>query len=208
MLVTLPRVNITEDIYRFANLKKLPSFAEEKGLTMDEIAEVIAFDRDDVTKELMEGPFKRKPFFGNKFGPVTRFSNGEWPVFYAAICRTTAGEEIAYHQGREAAGDSAAPRAVHYSIVRCRFSGEIVDLRPKKDDWPNLVSDDYIICNGLGEEAHNGGLGGFFSPSARHAGGVTVPVFIATTLSDPVIEATASLTFDTGNTVVEFEELL
>ena len=208
MLESLERVNVTQDVHRFANLKYLPSFAEEKGLTMDEIAEVIAFDRDDVTKELMEGPFQRKSSIGNRFGAASRFSDGEWPVFYTAIGRATAAKESSYHYGRKAAGNSVARRAVHYSIVRCRFSGEIVDLRPKKDDWPNLVSDDYIFCNGLGEEAHNGGLGGFFSPSARHAGGVTVPVFIATTLSDPVIEATASLTFDAGNTVVEFEELL
>jgi RES domain len=207
MLETLPRVNVTQDVRRFANLSHLALLAVKKGLTIDEVTEVIAFNRDDVLKELMEGPFQRKPFFGNKFGLVSRFSDGEWPVFYAAISRTTAENESAYHYGRKAAGDTAVRRVVYYSIVRLRFSGEVLDLEPKLPDWPELVSDDYTFCNGLGKEAHEGALGGFHSPSARHTGGTTVPAFIAETLSGPIIEATAKLTFDAGNTVVEVKEL-
>jgi hypothetical protein len=180
--------------------------AAKKGLTLSEIVDVILFNRDDVMKDLMEEPFKRKPALGNRFGPVSRFSNGEWPVFYAAIGRETAREESAYHYGRKAAG--AVRRPVHYSIVRCRFSGEIIDLRPQLPGWPDLTSDDYAFCNDLGREAHDGGLFGFFSPSARNAGGTTVPVFIKGAFSNPLIEATARLTFDdTGRTTVEIEEL-
>jgi RES domain len=155
----------------------------------------------------MEGPFQRKPFLGNKFGLTSRFSNGEWPVFYTAIGRTTAEKESTHHYGRKAAGDATARRAVHYSIVRIEFSGEIVDLQPKLTDWPDLVTDDYAFCNGLGREAHTGGLGGLLSPSARNPGGTTVPALMPGTLSGPMVEATATLTFDRGSTKVEVKPL-
>lgn len=138
---------------------------------------------------------------GNKFGRASRFSNGDWPVFYAAIGRTTAKEESIHHYGRQAAGQHAT-RPVHYSVVRCRFSGEIVDLTPKLAVWPNLISNNYTFCNRLGREAHDGALGGFLAPSARDAGGTTVPAFIEGTISNPVIEAAETLTF-VGGVVTE-----
>jgi hypothetical protein len=207
MLETLPRVSVAQDVHRFANLSHVAHLAVKKGLTIAEIAQVIAFNRDDVTKELMEGPFQRKVFFGNKFGKRSRFSDGEWPVFYGAIGRMTAQKESAYHYGRKAAGDAVARRGVHYSIVRCRFSGEIVDLQPKLPVWPDLIDDDYTFCNGLGKEARDGGLGGFLAPSARNLGGTTVPAFMARTLLDPTIEAAVKLTFDDGDIALEVKEM-
>jgi hypothetical protein len=207
MLETMERANVTKDVHRFANLAHVGVFAQKKDLTIEEVTEVIGFLRDDVTRELMEGPFQRKAFFGNKFGPPSRFSDGEWPVFYAAIGPATAQEESKHYYARKAAGDAAARRGVHYSIVRCKFSGEIVDLLPKLDNWPDLIDDDYTFCNGLGKEAHDVGVGGFFAPSARHPGGTTVPAFIQGTIFDPVIEATAKLIFDGGKAVVEIKQL-
>ena len=206
MLETLPRVSVTQDVHRFANLSHLALLAVKKGLTIDEVTEVIAFNLDDVTKELMEGPFQIKPLLGNKFGRVSRFSDGEWPVFYGAIGRTTAEKESIHHYGRKAAGDAVARRGVYYSIIRYRFSGEIVDLQPSFPDWPDLISDCYTFCIGLGKEAQDAGVGGFLAPSARNDGGTTVPAFIAGTLSGPVIEAGVRLTFNAGNIVVEVKE--
>src|SRR6266446_5370794 len=148
MLEALPPVHVTQDVNPLANLSHIALWAVKKGLTIDEVTEVIAFNRGDVMRELIEVPFRRKP--GNKFGPVSRFSDGQWPVFYAAIGRETAEKESTHHYGRKAAGDAAARRPVHYSIIRCRFSGEIVDLQLKLSDWPNLISDDYTFCHGLG----------------------------------------------------------
>ncbi len=207
MLESLSKANISQEVLRFANLSHLALFAARKGLTIDEVTDIIAFDRDDVTKELMESPFDRKTTLGNKFALVSRFSNGDWPVFYTAIGRETAEKESSYHYGRKAAGDPLARRPVHYSIVRCAFKGEAIDLLRKLRDWPELISDNYTFCNGLGKEAHDMGLGGFLSPSARNPGGTTVQAFLPATLSSPIIEATARLTYDTGTTVVEFKDL-
>jgi hypothetical protein len=93
MLEALPRVNIRQLVLRLANLTHTAAFAGKKGLTIDEITDVIAFVRDDLTKELMEGPFERKTFFGGRFGPVSRFSDGTWPVFYTANDQPTATAE-------------------------------------------------------------------------------------------------------------------
>jgi hypothetical protein len=208
MLEAFSVANVTQDVHRFANLSRVSQFAQKKGLTIDQVAEVITFAREDVTRELMEGPFQRKPLLGNRFGDKSRFSDGEWPVFYAAIGRVTAEKESAHHYGRKAAGDTDARRSVHYSIVRCRFSGDVVDLRPKLPEWPDLIADDYSFCNGLGNEARARRLGGFLAPSARNRPeGTTLPAFIAAALSGPVIEATAKLTFDAGETAVEVKEL-
>jgi hypothetical protein len=206
MLETMQRVNVTQDVHRFANLTYVRAFAAKKGLTIEEVTDVIAFARDDVAAELIKGPFQRKPCLQNRFGRASRFSDGEWPVFYAAIGRKTAEKESTFHYGRKAAGDGTAKRPVHYSIVRCRFSGEIVHLIPKLEHWPDLISDNYTFCNSLGKEGYDGGMGGFLAPSARNAGGTTVPAFIEETISDPVIEAAAKLTFDEGKTVMEVKE--
>jgi hypothetical protein len=198
------------EVLRFANLTHLAAFAAKKGLTIDEVTDVIVFDRDDVTKDLMQGPFERKARLGNKFGLESRFSNGDWPVFYGAIGRKTAEEESSHHYGRKAAGNALARRPVYYSVVCCRFAGEIIDLQPKLADWPELVSNQYAFCNRLGKEAHETSLGGFLAPSARNPGGTTVPAFFASTLSNPVIEAAARLTYDTETTAVavDFKEIL
>jgi hypothetical protein len=206
MLETLARQGVTHDIHRFANITHVAVFATEKGFTIEEVAEIISFNRDDVTRELMHAPFERKAFFNNKFGPVSRFSDGEWPVSYGALSRTTAGKEAAHHYGRKAAGNAAASRPVDYSIVRYTFSGEVVDLRPKLPEWPELISVGYTFCNSLGKEAHGAGLGALLAPSAQHTGGTTVPAFIEETLSSPVVEATARLTFN-GGTLAQIIEL-
>ena len=207
MLEALPRPNLTCEVIRFANLTHLALFAAKIGLSIDEVTDVIAFERDDVTKELMDGPFERKPKLGNKFGAPSRFSDGDWPVFYVAIGRDTAEKESSYHYGRKAAGDATARRPVHYSVVRCRYVGETINLLPQLPVWPDLVSDDHKFCNGIGKEAHEIALGGFLAPSARNPGGTNIPAFVRSTLSTPEIEATARLSYDTGNSVVEYKDL-
>jgi hypothetical protein len=204
MLESLPHEPLTQYIHRFANNMHVAVFASAKDFTIEEVAEIISFMREDLMSELMKAPFERK--VNNKFGPETRFSNGDWPVAYGALSRTTAGKEIAHHYGRKAAGNAAASRPVHYSIIRFSFSGEVKDLRPKLPEWAELTGEDYKFCNGLGKEAHDAGLGAFLAPSARHEGGTTVPAFVQKTVSSPVIEATARLTYN-GGTLTQIMEL-
>jgi RES domain len=206
VLEGLIRAAIKQDVHRFANLEHIAQFAAKKGLTIEQVADVIAFDTDDITKQLMDGPFERKPSLGNKFGLLSRFSNGDWPVFYAAIGRETAEKESSYHYGRKAAGDPAS-RPVCYSILRIQFSGSSIDLIPQLSEWPDLVSNDYTFCNGLGQEAHDSALDGFFSPSAQNEGGTTLPAFKRESLSLPIVEAAARLSFSGAVTTVEIKEL-
>src|SRR5262245_28534320 len=130
MLEMLPRANVSQDVHRLADLSYIAAFSEKKGVTIEEVTEVIRFSRNDGTREWIQGAVPVKPHLGAKFRDATRFADGEWPVLYAAVDRTTAGKEAAHHYGRRAAGDPASPRAVYYSIVRCGFFGEIIDLRP------------------------------------------------------------------------------
>ncbi len=47
MLEMLPRVSVTQDVHRLANLTHLAAFAGKKGLTIDEVTDVIVFNRDE-----------------------------------------------------------------------------------------------------------------------------------------------------------------
>jgi hypothetical protein len=195
------------DVIRLANLTHLRTFAAKMGLAIAQVADVVEFERDDVTKELMDDPFERKAKLGNKFSVQSRFSDGNWPVFYAATERDTAEKECTHHYGRKAAGGPDGRRSVHYSVVRCRYAGETVDLLPQLPTWPDLVSEDCNFCNQLGKEAYDGGLGGFIAPSARHPGGCNIPAFRRNTLSKPVITGIARFSYEADQTVIEYKDI-
>lgn len=208
MLESFSKAPVSQDVLRLTNLDYVAVLGFKKGLTIDELTDVIAFDhRDAVTKDLMEGAFQRKAALSNKFGRLSRFSDGDWPFFYAAFDRETAEKECSHHYGRKAAGNLLARRPVYYSVVRCTFKGDVIDLRPELDRWPQLLSDDYQFCNELGKEAHDMGCGGFFAPSARHSGGTTVPVFVASTLSNPAVVSTVRLSYNAHGTTVDAKDL-
>lgn len=207
MLESLSKLPVARDVLRLANLTHVAAFAAKKGLTIDEVTDVIAFDRVNISQELIEGPFQRKTALQNRFGSVSRFSTGEWPVFYAAVERETAEKESSHHYGRKAAGDASASRPVHYSLVQCSFAGEVINLVPKRSDWPELVAEDYTFCNELGREAHAMPLSAFFAPSARHSGGTTVPAFAANSISNPKIVGTVTLSYSAAGTSVDFKGL-
>ena len=67
----------------------------------------------------------------------------------------------------------------------CDFDGCVKDLRPKKDEWPQLTYDtDYRFCNELGSEAVRTGLDGLMAPSVRQVEGTNIPVFERSAISN------------------------
>ena len=215
MIEGMKRQSESCEVFRLGNLSNVAKFGEREGLNVEEVKEIAAFMGDEFVNELIDDPFKPKSLRGSKyqFGFATRFSDGSWPVFYATLEEATATIEVSHHYEKKskchyaanAAGQSANPRDVYYSLVHCKFSGETIDLRPKLVEWPNLVSDDYRFCHGLGEEASKTMLDAFLGPSARNEGGTTVPVFRSDGLSDHQIRNTKRFRFDvsTMNAVVE-----
>lgn len=210
MLEGLPHVDFSDVIHRLASLKRFGAFARRRGLSIEQARDIVEFMGEHFAEDLIDAPFFRpKPQLDplKAFGE-TRFSDGAWPVFYGAMEESTAEQECLHHYALMALGDASLNRVVYYSAITCRLQGESIDLRPKGEDWPDLVAEDYSFCQGLGREATALPLDAFLAPSARRQDGSTVPVFSRQALSDPAIEATVRFSWDpaTGSPAVERSE--
>lgn len=193
MIEGFKRQAVRYEVFRLGNPSHVDEFAKQKGLSVEDVREIVAFSGEELAEDLINGPFKSKPLLR----PLNlRYSDGRWSVFYSALERVTAEKEVMHHYAKDAAGHSASPRDVYYLEFACTFAGETIDLRPKLKEWPDLVSDDYRFCQNIAEEAHNTDLDAFLAPSARKEGGTTVPVFFSRALSDPHILTTKRFTFD------------
>lgn len=162
---------------------------------VDELLDLLGTaSRTQYEIELLDFPFQTK----SQFRPSpTRFSDGSWPVFYSALDKETSEQEIGHHFVSRAI-NAAEQRTVYYSAFHCRFSGDARDLRTKISDWPDLTSGETenAFCQRLGREAIDIFLDGLLAPSARCAGGTTVPVFTRQSLSDAVIDGDVAFRFD------------
>ncbi len=150
----------------------------------------------DNMQDLCDSPFRRKPQLRRR-GHRTRFSDGSFPVFYSAIEAATAKAER-LHWFRRDIGKSSGSRTAYFRLFSCCFEGKYKDLRPKIDEWPELVDEDYEFCNALGAEAVATGLKGLLTPSARRAGGTNMPVFARDAISDPDEGVVVSATYDSS----------
>lgn len=115
----------------------------------------------------------------------TRFSDGTKRVYYSALeLQTTIAERLHWFK-RESRPQQVT--RLYLRILQCDFSGYVKDLVPHAVDRPFLTTNDgYSQCNALANEAIAAGLDALLTPSARHTGGICVPVFNEATLSNAV----------------------
>ena len=190
-------------MFRLATIPHTMELLAELGidaLGAEELRELLA-DAGRMTNnnELCDGPFRPK----RKFRSKTRFSDGSFPVFYSSLETSTAEAEIRYWFPQYG-GQAQRPRTGYYQRFSCTFEGIAIDLRPKIDDWPDLVHDtDYEFCNQLGAEAKTLNIDGFETYSARHEG-TNVPIFERQTISNPHLEGLVAVTYypDSGEAIV------
>ena len=203
MLEEVPSQEIQRRVFRLAIIPGVDELFAELDLDsqrIDELRELLA-QRGLLTNvdELCDGPFKLKRKFRNQ----TRFSDGSFPVFYSSLDSSTAEAEI-QHWFPKYVGRPRSPRTGHYQRFSCTFDGIEKDLRPKIDEWPDLVHDtDYTFCNQLGAEARDLRIGGLATCSARHEG-TNVPIFDRLAIGDPNLEGVIAVTYypDRGEVVV------
>jgi hypothetical protein len=120
---------------------------------------------------------------------ATRFSRGDYGVWYGARDVLTSVHETVYHFSRhvsDSAATSAKPikqeRRVH--LVRC--SASLVDLRPHlKRETRLLDPQDYSHCQQLGARLRSELQPGLITHSVRHPKHDVVAVFAEQALSDP-----------------------
>jgi hypothetical protein len=131
-----------------------------------------------------------------------RFNTAEFPAFYSALGKDTCIAEVKYHLS--ALVSTAFPR--YYHFLEVAFNGTALVLCGHQGDHPELISasnSGYPFCQELAAAARQDGIDALYAPSARHSGGICVPVFHAHVLSSPQI--TGSLRFLLNETAFDHE---
>lgn len=200
MLEKLPIQSLQERVFRYANQQNEIDFLQSMGLDTQAVEEVVELLRArqeiDSLEMLLDKPFKPKPQL-EKQKLVSRYSDGSIRVFYSALERETAKEEIKHHTRKYLTQHATKPRTVYFLRFACDFNGSGKDLRVKHDEWLWLTHDsDYSKCHGIAHEAVEEGLDGLLAPSARRDSGTCLPIFKRTAISNPTSEDVVSFTFD------------
>ena len=191
-------------VHRFANLSYLSEFLRNKKTLNDrQVLRVLAVRGRWLSIDLTKAPFRRKEWLDGRYGLPTRFSDGTWPTFYAALHEETARREAGHHYAKAAAESAGGTPPIYYSRINCKFMGSHINLWPKLGVW-DLISEDYGFCQKLGQEARKSKLGAFLAPSARHRPeGSNIPVFREGTITDVVVTGTARFTYDAATKVFD-----
>ena len=108
----------------------------------------------------------------------SRFSAGEWGVFYAARDRATAVAETRHHHGQFLAATRQGPMHLPMRLYHVAIDARPHDLRPP-GAVPAAVYDpqDYGAARQLGAALHAAGSAGVVYRSVRHARGQCVGLF-------------------------------
>ncbi len=197
-LVNLAAAGVSIRVVRLGNPKRdrdyLGSFSFDDQSYDEAFADFVEnATTENELAEFLEYPFERKP--NGKFGKVTRFSNGDWPVFYSAADEQTIVAEIKHWFAKDIANGEASPtRRRYYRRVAINCAGDAIDVRPNLGTWPDLISDDYAFCHRIGAEIAGGPVSALLAPSARLDGGTTIPVFKRRALNDPELTGTVVFT--------------
>lgn len=214
MLEDVVEVSPPQTVHRFASRlrasERLSEIAREGGLDDEALHETLEFlgPADGEAEELLAGPFQPKPQLEGKWHP-SRYTNGDWPVFYGALEPETSETEIIYHlEAGQMQAALSAGGPIYYSHFHCTFDGRALNLRPKLSVWPWLIDSNTKNgrCQALGREAHQNGIDAFLAPSARISDGTNIPVFIPERLSQLVIDRDAEFSPDpaTGKVQVRY----
>lgn len=143
--------------------------------------------RDEIGQIGLVAPEHR--LYGPGSGPImaafthvntlgSRFSAGQWGVFYAAHERATAMAETRYHHARFLAATKQGPLHLPMRLYHVAIDTRLHDLRPA-GAVPEAVydPDDYGASQALGAKLRAAGSAGVVYRSVRHARGHCVGLF-------------------------------
>lgn len=140
--------------------------------------------RDELGQIQRVAPADR--LFGPGSGPImaafthlnpqgSRFSHGDFGVFYAAKERATATAETAYHHARFLAATAEPAMHLPMRLYQVAIDSRLHDLRQGFD--AQHAPDDYGPARALGARLHGGGSAGVAYRSVRRPGGQCVGLF-------------------------------
>ncbi len=143
---------------------------------------------------ILRRPFERARYFNAIRFPFenwarSRYSDGNWGVWYGADDLSVTIYETVYHWLRllRAAGLAEHERDItgERRVYKVRCEAALLDLRPRVRGFPALVDgEDYSFTQDVGRRIHREGHPGLVSASARTKGDVHA-VFREQVLSNP-----------------------
>lgn len=113
-----------------------------------------------------------------------RFTDGSYGAYYAGGDLQTAIDETVYHRERFLAATAQPPIEIEMRVLRARLHADLHDLRPLREDHPELYDpDDYSSSQALGRALRKGASWGVAYGSVRRPDGECVAVFRPRALS-------------------------
>lgn len=136
-------------------------------------------------------PFERDTIF------ATRYSDGSFAVWYGSLDPETTVFETAYHMIRvELAVEGIAEPIIRERVVyQVHCEALLIDLRDKRESFPQLVSEDCSVTHPIGARLKREGHPGVLTPSARCPGD-NIAAFNRAILSHPRPHSNLAYVFD------------
>ena len=108
----------------------------------------------------------------------SRFSDGQYGVYYAADTLETALAEVGHHRGVFLSRTREPPLDIDLRLIVADLDAPLHDLRPLRERQPAVYDpQQYGAAQALGRALRDAGSWGVLYHSVRHAGGLCVGVF-------------------------------
>ncbi|MDE2149482.1 MAG: RES family NAD+ phosphorylase [Gammaproteobacteria bacterium] len=118
----------------------------------------------------------------------SRFSDGSYGIYYAALEEETAIAESAHHRARFLRATAEPPLALEMRRYVCQVARTLV-MVPADPNLGLLEPDDYRRAQAFGREQRAAGAWGLFYPSVRRAGGRCIAALRPPALKPPAVQA-------------------
>ena len=142
----------------------------------DEVGEIERVPKAQRLYGLGSGPIMAAFTHVNVDG--SRFSSGQWGVFYAARERATAIAETRYHHARFLAATAQGPMHLPMRLYHVAIDARLHDLRPRMPAFEACHQpESYVQSRALAARLHAEGSPGVVYRSVRHARGQCVGLF-------------------------------
>lgn len=134
---------------------------------------------------------------------ASRFSAGDFGIYYCAAIEETAIREVAYHRARFLRDSRRPPQTLAFRSIVATLRGTAFDVYDQP--WPWLRSDDYRECQRFGEYAyHRAQLIRY--ESVRHRGNVAFAVLSPRALSESRHVAYLEMAWD-GHAITHYSRV-
>ena len=172
-----PAINLFDrvaDVDDFEALYALEAMSNER--TRDEVGQIERVLRSERLYGPGSGPIMAAFTHLNLAG--SRFSAGQYGVFYAARERATAVAETRHYHGRFLAATAQGPMHLPMRLYSVIVDARVHDVRPPGAvDERVYDTDDYSASQALGSRLHGAGSHGVVYRSVRHDKGQCVGLF-------------------------------